>query len=181
MSSAEQRASKRFENECPNEGSRVTTSQLKQYAKFLGRNWLVRDYPISGDTLHLFLPPAAPNILTAIIPGTAGSSQVTLNTNGTCIAHLSSVDAKSIHKLVTEPITQDCLSKRVQCAVAQSLMHFAAGELPSAAKALCALDDDRVFKTPPSQTSSFRWMFGICIGASVIAVASYMMMWLVKP
>lgn len=155
------------------EKKEFSRSQLEQFAKFLGRQWLIRDYRISDERLRLFLPPASLSMFQTLLPPGFHSSQVLVYGDGTCKASLAPREAKSIRTLTRGEIDPDRLSSNVQSALANSLRQFTSGDLASATETLCQVDDSQVFKKTPSKTKTVRWVFAISIGACLLSIAMF--------
>jgi len=150
-----------------------STTQLEQFAKFLGRQWLVRDYVIMNDRLQMFLAVANPNILSAPFSQRGSLSWISIDCDGTCHAFAAVRDVLGIETLTQVKIDPAELSMSVRAAVMQSLTHFVSGDLDQARTAICSVDDLQVFKEAPGKTRSTRLVFGLAIGSGVIAVLAF--------
>ena len=146
----------------------LTEPEFRAFARFLGGQWLVRDYSIRGAALLLRLPPVRTTFFHFILTSALGRSMVKIQADGTCRALLSRTDAKAIEALIRRPIDAKTLEAGVGRVVQGALVLFLRGEQAEARHLLTTLDDEAIFITDFGKTRGYRLQHGISIAASLI-------------
>jgi len=124
---------------------------LISYAKFLGQQWLVKDYTLSPDDIVLRLPDVQSDVCSVFRKPT--SSHIVITRSGECTAILSYTDLKAIAEITGSAHQREELKRRVCCAVQNSLYRFANGDINCARSILTAHSDESIYGKPVYKTS----------------------------
>jgi hypothetical protein len=151
----------------------LTEPEFRAFARFLGGQWLVRDYSIRGATLLLRLPPVRTTFFHSILTSALGCSVVKIQANGTCRASLSRTDAKAIEALIRRPIDSETLEAGVGRVVQGALVFFLRGDAAEARRLLTTLDDEAIFITHFGKTRGYRLQHRISIAVSLILLIAF--------
>jgi len=148
----------------------ATRPELRAFARFLGKQWLVRGYSVKGTVLVLRLPPVRATLLNSFLMTTVGDSIIRIEEGRTCRAYLSRSDAESIEKLAGRSVDVDGVSRGVENVIQNAMTHFLQGENAEAGKLLSRIDDASIFTTEFSKTRGYRTQIGISIVAAILLV-----------
>lgn len=141
--------------------NRLTQTQLRAFARFLGNQWLVVDYFTDGSAIRLMLPGMRLPILAML----GLSSSVTISADGSCTAHVTPGDLKAIRQMTGWAAGAEDLQATVGRVVRYALICFVAGNLDAARSALTAQDDEAIFKQNTGWTRGFIVLFVLALAA----------------
>lgn len=151
--------------------SRMSTeAERRAFARFLGGQWLVRDYAIRGSALLLRLAPLGMTLRNAYLMSNAGSSVALIQADGACRAFLSRSDAQAIAGLLKRTLDVPALEAGVGRVLQAAFALFLQGQTAEAQRLLSTLDDEAIFVTDFSKTMGYRRQHGIAIAASLFLV-----------
>lgn len=155
----------------------LSTAELKAFALFLGRRFIVLDAALRRFGMVLYLPPVRNSLVPSFLFPIArfnGSSTVTITLDGDCRARLSSRDRMLLHADTPEAASRpSSLEERVAGAVRASLYRFRAGDETAAARTLQVEEEVDVFIRPPHTLLAWRVSFGLAIVGAIIALVLY--------
>lgn len=150
---------------------RPTQRQLREFARFLGEQWLVSDYLVQGNTIHMVLTGARPTIRAILGLG----SRIALDVDGTCTAHLHPADLNMVRQMTGSNLTADDLQTTVCRVVRYALSCFLRGNAEAARSALTVRDDATIFRQSTGWTIPFKIMFALAIVSSVFMVVAFLL------
>jgi antitoxin (DNA-binding transcriptional repressor) of toxin-antitoxin stability system len=146
---------------------------LRAFARFLGEQWLVRDYAIAGDALTLYLPPVrGTNVLYRILKG----SQITLTRHGACTATIGKGDRRAIEGLTGRGIDAGHLNALVASAVSAALARFLENDL-AGARAILTAEPDETVLSGRSQGRPKQVLAGLAIVMCLLFLFSGVLHW----
>jgi RNA polymerase sigma-70 factor (ECF subfamily) len=152
---------------------RLTQSELRAFARFLGEQWLVRDYSIRGASIQLRLPPVQPGLFRSFLGSTAGPSTIRVGANGECRPSLARSDAKAIGRLTGHPADAGSLETGVARVVQGALASFLNGRPAAAEEMLTTVDDSQIFIHDIGKAKAHRARFGVAIVSLVLLLAFF--------
>jgi len=145
----------------------VTHTEMRAFARFLGKRFLVRDYSLDNDRLVLRLPPVKPG-MEQFLGFTGSTSRLSFGFDGRCEAHLGNRDNRNLHRLAEgESVDQRVLEEEVAVVAGSVLGLFLDGRFDQAESLLEAETDRNIFVKPTAQAKEHRWRGRIAIIAAV--------------
>ncbi|MCE5231611.1 sigma-70 family RNA polymerase sigma factor [bacterium] len=154
-------------------GRVATEPELRGFARFLGEQWLITDYALSGATLLLRLPAVRMTVLNSLLGTFAGRSTVMIQSDGTCNATMSPTDAKLLSTLLKHPIDIRALEDGVGRVIKNAFAFFLNGQHTEARKLLSTLEDEAIFVTDFSKTKAYRLQHRIALIASLALLIGF--------
>jgi RNA polymerase sigma-70 factor, ECF subfamily len=152
----------------PADGVRVTQSEMRSFARFLGERFFVQDYAPDEDGIVLILPRVRPGVAQFFPFSTRANSRVAIGSDGQCEAHLGTRDLRDLRGLVEgASLAQDVLERQVGGVIADALRLFLAGRSEDAQSLLQTEADEGVFVKPIARSKWYRVMGGLAIAAAV--------------
>ncbi|HPS03629.1 MAG TPA: hypothetical protein PLA90_19005, partial [Candidatus Sumerlaeota bacterium] len=141
----------------------ATEPELRAFARFLGEQYLIRDYSLKGSTLFLRLPPIHLSFLNHFLMNSVGTSWIQMNAQGDCRAFLSPADTKSIRMVTGRSVESKSLEADVRRVIQGAFISFLQGDEAGAAHLLSTVEDDAIFITDFSKTRGYRiqYRFGL--------------------
>lgn len=122
----------------------ISDRVLVDFARFLGEQWLVRDYKLSSEGIVL-----APghlsgrvNVFWSLFRG----SQIAIDRGGRCSAMLSSADRKAIERLIGREIDPSEAETAVGQSIETALGAYLAGDRVEANRLLTAQTEDEIYR-----------------------------------
>jgi hypothetical protein len=152
--------------------SRPQSSKLAllEFARFLGRRWLVNDYRWTNDGLRLRLPPTAAAQWSMWFEWTYNRSWkrrsfILLRWDGTVGAELCKADEKALLKLLGKDASKIELERQVGDAVGTAWSFFRDGKSAGTEGALGELAEGEIFVVSPRTggTAKMRWAIAILL------------------
>jgi hypothetical protein len=152
--------------------SRPQSSKLAllEFARFLGRRWLVNDYRWTNDGLRLRLPPTAAAQWSMWFEWTYNRSWkrrsfILLRRNGTVGAELCTADEKALLKLLGKDAAKIEFERQVGEAAAKAWSFFRDGNSAGAERALGELAEGEIFVVSPGigGTAKVRWLMAVLV------------------
>jgi RNA polymerase sigma factor (sigma-70 family) len=154
----------------------ATEPELRAFARFLGEQYLIRDYSLKGSTLLLRLPPVHLSFLNHFLMSSVGTSWIRMDTHGFCQAFLSPADEKSLRILTGRPLEPKSQEAGVCRVIQGAFVSFQQGNPSKSAHLLSTVEDDAIFITDFSKTRGYRiqYRFGLfcAIGMLICLVAA---------
>jgi RNA polymerase sigma factor (sigma-70 family) len=124
----------------------LTDIQFRAFARFLGAQWLVKDYAIKEEELILKLP-SARLAFGEVLPWNLGiGSYVSIGRMGECTALIGRKDRDAIEDVTNHDIDEDVLRARVCQAIQTALHAFVNGDAVKARQILTAQSDESIFR-----------------------------------
>lgn len=155
----------------------LTGTQLHAFMRFLGEQWLVRDYALRDGVLFLVIPAARPK-LRNMLSLTAGS-YIAIERNGTCTARISAADMREIQTIEPTCPGEEDLQVAVCHAVRCALDCFLRNELAEASAALAGHNDIVVYGRDYERTGYYR-AHRIGLAASCITLILFVLLMLIR-
>jgi hypothetical protein len=152
---------------------RLSKSQLRAFARFLGSRWLVTGYHWRGHVLILRLSPFKATLWKSLLAvfGNRASS-LSLEENGSVDARLGVTDEEDLVALHGRALPEASdLENQVAVAVQSAWRHFREGNSTLAERGLGQVPDAEVFIVPTARLKSTLWLrvvFGGAIGLSSV-------------
>jgi hypothetical protein len=143
----------------PVEGRRFSDLELRSFARFLGEQWLVRDYSLWPGALVMWLPGVQGSIY--------GRSHITITAAGDCTAIVSAGDLKAIRRLAPSGADAENLQRKACRAVRSALSCFIDGDPAAARSILTAQSDEGIFKKPVHKSTYWRVTMALGVGVWV--------------
>lgn len=150
----------------------LSESQMRAFARFLGEQFLVRDYSIKNSAIMLHLPPVRNNILNSFLC-MAWDSSVTIDAAGNCRARLSRSDEKAIRSVTSEPIDPRALEDGLGRVFEFALSLYLAHKEDNAKRLLSTIEDEQIFVTEYGNTKNYKLQMWIAIASAAILMIAF--------
>ena len=159
---------------------RLSKSQLRAFARFLGNRWLVVGHRWERHGLNLRLPPFKASFLNGVQAAFwKRASSLRLDENGSVTARLGANDERALLALhgCALPGAPD-LRNQVAAAVQSAWRHFRQGDCALAERAVGQVPDAEVFNVPTARSKSTRWLCIVLGGWMAVCSILFGMIWL---
>jgi len=154
--------------ELSTEPAEITRTEMRDFVRFLGERFLVRDYSIDNDGLVLQLPPVKPG-MAQFLGLTGSNSRLCIGFDGQCEAHLGNKDLRNLHRLAEgASVERRVLEDEVAVIAKNALRLFLDGRFDQAESLLEAETDRNIFVKPTPQAKEHRIRGGIAIVAALL-------------
>ncbi|MEN6625642.1 MAG: RNA polymerase sigma factor [Candidatus Sumerlaeia bacterium] len=149
----------------------ATEPELHMFARFLGDQWLVREYSSSGRDFVMRLAPVHQTLKNMFNSSITGDSTLVIRGGRDCDARLNASEAKAIESLTGRSFDASGLERSVSQVAAAALGHFIAGRRDEAKALLSTTSDEEIFAAEYANAKGYRRQHMAVIATSVILLA----------
>lgn len=149
----------------------ATEPELHMFARFLGDQWLVREYSSSGRDFVMRLAPVHQTLKNMFNSSITGDSTLVIRGGRDCDARLNASEAKAIESLTGRSFDASGLERSVSQVATAALGHFIAGRRDEAKALLSTTSDAEIFAAEYANAKGYRRQRLAVIATSVILLA----------
>lgn len=159
--------------------------ELLAFARFMGEQWLIRDFHWELKGLVLYLPPVSSsflkNIRHSFLPLHRNGSLIQLLWDGSVSAHCGEKDFAALHAMeVGRCCSIGDLEEQVGIAVEQAWREYRHGHVAASQRLLGEVTEEAVFLVPPYRSKAVRWQ-RFALGLTLILMAVLLMVMHLRP